>query len=162
MIKLIQPLLKDAGFMEWHKDNKDSYLAHIFIMDNADSIDVGFYNKDDTITTFEVKGKNISLKSKDEIFKKEETSLKKLNLEKVSLNFKQVDKIAEEFRQKHYKNELPNKKIFILQHLDSGQVWNVTIVTASFNTLNIKIDANTGEVLGHKLRSLMQMGEFVK
>ncbi|MEA3514373.1 MAG: hypothetical protein U9R34_02775, partial [Nanoarchaeota archaeon] len=65
-------------------------------------------------------------------------------------------------REKKYKNELPSRKIFILQNIDIGQIWNVTIVTLTFNTLNLKIDSNTGEVIQHHLTSLMQMGKFTK
>ena len=70
--------------------------------------------------------------------------------------------IADEFQKQNYKNELPNKSINILQNIHQGTAWNVTLVTAAFNTLNMKIDASTGEVLEHKLTSLMSMGEYMK
>lgn len=152
-------------FRRWKKEHAESYLAHIFRMDNRDGEDlclVGYYNSDDTITSFEINGKDIILKSCEEIFKKDSSAVKMLEMDKVSLDFDQIKSIAEEFREEKYKNELPSKKIFILQNIDLGQIWNVTIVTLTFNTLNLKIDANTGEVIEHNLTSLMQMGEFTK
>ena len=42
-------------FGEWKKKNKESYLAHVFRMLDEANINIwqfGYYNKDDTITTF--------------------------------------------------------------------------------------------------------------
>ena len=49
------------------------------------------------------------------------------------------------------------KKIMILQSLPAplGTVWNVTFVLQTFQTLNIKIDVQTGEVKEHKCISLI-------
>lgn len=163
--KLLDSLEDNDEFKKWKEKHKDSYLAHVFRMEGGDSPEsclVGYYNKDDTITTFEIDGSDICLKSCEEIFKPEGKTVKELNMEKVRLAFDQIRNIADELRKKEYKSEIPTKKIFILQNIDMGQVWNITIVTASFNALNIKIDASTGEVLKHSLTSLMQMGKFMK
>ena len=162
---ILDNMEESEEFKRWKKEHADSYLAHIFRMDSAGSEElclIGYYNPDDTITSFEINGKDIVLKSCEKIFKQDSSAVKKLEMDKVSLDFKQIKSIAEEFRKKKYKNELPSKKIFILQNIDIGQVWNVTIVTLTFNTLNLKIDANTGEVIQHNLTSLMQMGKFTK
>lgn len=34
-------------------------------------------------------------------------------------------------------------------------VWNITYITASFNVLNVKVDAETGKVLSHRLSGVM-------
>ena len=48
----------------------------------------------------------------------------------------------------------------ILQNLgEFGNIWNITYVTHSFKTLNIKINAENGKILHHSLDSLM---DFVK
>ncbi|MBW3022928.1 hypothetical protein KY308_02405, partial [Candidatus Woesearchaeota archaeon] len=57
-----------------------------------------------------------------------------------------------------YKTHIPIKRIAILQHLPIGQVWNITYVTQSFNTLNIKINAETKEIVSDKLVSIVQFG----
>lgn len=162
---ILDNLEKSEEFKKWKGEHTDSYLAHIFRMDDGKGEElclVGYYNNDDTITSFEVNGDDIVLKSCEEIFKKDDSVVKQLDMDKVGLDFEQIKSIAEEFREKNYKNELPTKKIFILQNIDVGQVWNITIVTLSFNTLNLKIDANTGEIIHHHLASLMSMGEFTK
>ncbi|MBU1004502.1 MAG: hypothetical protein KJ561_01600, partial [Nanoarchaeota archaeon] len=48
-------LRDDKGFKQWKKENPNSFLAHIFkLLDEANQNDwqIGFYNKDDTITSF--------------------------------------------------------------------------------------------------------------
>jgi len=163
--KLLDSLENDDEFRKWKEKHKDSYLAHIFRMEGGDSPEsclIGYYNKDDTITTFEINGNDICLKSSEKIFKPEGKAVKELDMKKVRLAFDQIREIADELREKKYKCEIPTKKISILQNIDVGQVWNITIVTASFNALNMKIDASTGEVLKHNITSLMQLGNFMK
>jgi hypothetical protein len=71
-----------------------------------------------------------------------------------------VQEIADELQKKEYKSSQPFKKIFILQNLDQwGQVWNVTFITTDFKTLNIKINAENGKVLSHKLISIISSVE---
>ena len=162
---LMTKLEEKEEFRKWKQNHNDSYLVHIFIMDSVNEINnysIGYYNKDDTITTFEIKGDDISIKSDEEIFKPDDEKVKELDISQAKLTYNQIMDIAEDFRIKNYKSEIPNKNISILQNLEQGIIWNITLITIGFNTLNIKIDANTGEVLGHNLTSLMQMGNFMK
>ena len=48
------------------------------------------------------------------------------------------------------------KTIAILQNIELGQLWNITLVTSSLKTINIKIDAKTGKTIKHELISLFQ------
>ena len=38
-------------------------------------------------------------------------------------------------------------------------VWNITYITASFNVINIKIDAGTGKVLNHRISGVMDFAQ---
>jgi hypothetical protein len=83
-----------------------------------------------------------------------------VDIEKVKIPFKDILKITEEFRKKGYSKELVNKTMVILQNLGShGIIWNITYVTHAFNTLNIKVNAESGKIMKHSLDSIMS---FVK
>jgi hypothetical protein len=50
--------------------------------------------------------------------------------------------------------EIPSKKIFILQQKESP-IWNITYLTQSLNILNMKINAETGQIMEEKIESAM-------
>lgn len=50
--------------------------------------------------------------------------------------------------------EIPSKKIFILQQKESP-IWNITYLTQSLNILNMKINAETGQIIEEKIESAM-------
>ena len=52
------------------------------------------------------------------------------------------------------------KVFFILQHIkELGDVFNVTFVTQDLRTLNVKLSAQSGEVLHHSIASLIHPDE---
>ena len=60
--EIISKLEGKKKWTEWKKINYSSSLVHIFKMfdeANKDEIQVGYYNKDDTITTFIISGEKI-------------------------------------------------------------------------------------------------------
>jgi len=91
----------------------------------------------------------------EEVFKKPSMSVNEINLDKIKLPLKEILEKVETFRKKTYPKELQEKIIVILQNLDDfGDIWNITYITKAFNTLNIKISAENGKVLQHKLSSI--------
>lgn len=157
--EVVKKLESSKEFKEWKKDNESSYLAHIFKMidkPNEKVWQVGYYDKDkDTITTFTIGDGFITKNPESEIFKKEETKIPELALSKVHKGIEDALGIANTFQGDKYPKEKPIKIIVILQNLPIGQVYNVTFVTQTFNTLNIKINAADGKILKHQLISLM-------
>ena len=158
-IKDILARLRDSKeFKEWEKKNKGSFLAHIFkLLDEANQDDwqIGFYNKDDTITSFIMTPTEIKVAATENIFKKPEAKIEPLDENKIKIDITKALEIAEKTQAKDYKQETPSKIITILQKLDMGQVYNITYVTQSFKILNFKIDAGNGKVLKTKLESIM-------
>ena len=70
--------------------------------------------------------------------------------------FSGILKKTKEFTDKTYPNELINRTIAILQDLEKyGTVWNITHITHSFNTINMKLGAEDGRVLYNSIESLM-------
>ncbi len=157
-INTIKKLEASKEFKEWRKEHKDNYLVHVFkLLDKANENEwqIGYYNKkNDRITTFVTNGK-ISINPESEIFKDAELIMP-LELEKVSLSYEQIAKAAEEFQEQKYQKEKPLKVIMILQHIKTGHVWNITYVTQTYKTLNMKIDSSTGEVQSHNLASIFE------
>ena len=153
--ELIKTLEESKEFKDWKKDNKDSYFVHIFVMDSQ-SKQIGYYNpKNNKITSFIIE-KPIKIMPEEDPFKKEKTKIKQLDIEKVKLDYDKALETAKSFQKEKFSEHKPIKTIAILQNLLNKNLWNITFVTQSLNTLNIKIDAATKKIIEHKLTSLMQ------
>ncbi|MAG91494.1 hypothetical protein CMO83_02360 [Candidatus Woesearchaeota archaeon] len=159
----LKPALKklesDSSFKEWHSQNNSTYFSYAFkIPQEMGSNDwqIGFYNKQkDRITTFAIVGDNIDIRPEEEIFKKEDMKVNEIQLDKVKMTFDDAISKANEFQEKNYPKDKSIKTIVILQNIpDFGNIWNITLVTEAFNTLNMKIDASNGKVIEHKLSSV--------
>ena len=161
---VIEKLESDSEFKAWKEKNKNTFLAHIFRMideANKDIWQIGYYNeKTDKITTFlveETGGEyNITIGPESEVFKKEETRINPLDLKKVKVDITEAMHNAQEFQKEKYKGSGPAKVIVILQNLKSGLVYNITFITQTFDTLNMKVSADTGKIVKHKLINMMQ------
>ena len=155
---IINKLKESKEFKEWGEKNKGSFLAHVFKMlddANRDDWQIGFYNKDDTITTFVIANNEVKIANTENIFKRPEAKIRKLDEEKIKIDITNALETAEKTQVKEYKQEEPMKIITILQSLDIGQVYNITYVTKTFKVLNFKIDSSNGKVLKKTLKSIM-------
>jgi hypothetical protein len=135
-------------YKKWRSDDFDSYLTHAFTMIDSsvkEEWQIGYYNVDnDAVTTFSISD-SVSKNPEAEVFKDEKKILP-LDKTKVKLTVKDALEKAEKIQKEKYSAHSPFKKVVILQNLDVGQVWNITYITNSFKTLNMKIDAETGEI----------------
>lgn len=152
-------LEKDNGFNKWKKSKAGSYFSYAFMMVmGAEENDwqIGYYDKAaDKITTFVV-GDSVEIKPEEEVFKKESMKVLPIDKKKIKINLNNIIDSAKNFQHKKYPNDEPVKIIAILQNLeDTGTIWNITFVTAAFNTLNMKIQADNGKVVEHKLSSII-------
>ncbi|MBI2655050.1 hypothetical protein HYX06_01355 [Candidatus Woesearchaeota archaeon] len=158
----LKPALKlleeSKDYKGWHKKNKDSYFSYAFRIpqEMPDEWQLGFYDrKNDKITTFVLKGSSVSIRPEEEVFKKEETKISGIDIDKIKITFDGAIAKANEFQSKNYPKDKSVKTIAILQNIASyGNVWNITYITESFNTLNMKIDASSGKVLEHNISSV--------
>ena len=145
-------------FKNWKKENKDSFLSYGFaVIPKHEYWKIGFYQPDkDTLTSFIVKDK-IRIEGEEKAFKKEQTKIKELEINKIKTNYKEILKIAEKLQKEKYRNENPKQIMIIIQNLaKQGTIWNITYGTETISTLNIKISAETGKVLEHKLVRLFE------
>jgi|TARA_Y100000294_G_C8433194_1_gene287682 hypothetical protein len=159
----LEKLRLDNKFKDWNQKNKDnffSYALKIVDQNNEKPWQLGFYHKkNDKIATFII-DETIELIGEEDIFKKPGVEINPINMEKIKLPFDEIITKAKEFQKEKYPNELLNKTIALLQRLEKyGTVWNLTFLTKAFKTLNMKINPETGEIIDHKLDSLMDFVE---
>lgn len=154
--KKIAKITSNALFKEWHNANKNCFLAHLFVMldePNKNTIQAGFYNPEkEKMTTFILTGDRVQKTEEQEVLKKE-GKIEKLELGKIKLSVEDALSKAEEVF-KEYKDILL-KKFFIIQNAEGHTMFNITYLTKTFKTVNIKIDAETGEVFKHSSQKLM-------
>lgn len=155
----LQKLNKSSEFVEWHTKHNNSYLSYGFIMIAKDvraDWQLGYYNpSNDTLTSFSV-NKTVIQNPDAEIFKNK-TKVQKLDLAKVKITLEKALDKSEKLQKEKYSVHDALKKIAILQNLDMGQVWNITYVTQTFKTLNIKINSETGEIVKYDLIDLFKV-----
>lgn len=151
---------KTKEFKDWKKTNPESYFSFAFIMleQNETPWQVGYCTKStERVTTF-ILSEPVEVKADEEVFKEPEEKILEINTEKLILPFKKIIENADSFIKKEYPREMLTKKIVILQNIkDIGTIWNITSISASFNTINLKIDPKDGSVINHKLESIMGM-----
>ena len=155
---VVADLESSKEFQGWRKKDKDSFLVHLFMVVDKEHMQwhVGYCDKKDRITTFDIEEK-IKIHPREQAFKKPGGVIKKLDLAAVKIDIAELLERMHRIQQEKYPGELPVRKIIILQHLDAGQVYNVTYVTAGLKTLNIKVDAASGEVKDEQLQRLFTM-----
>ncbi|MBW2992459.1 hypothetical protein KY345_04545 [Candidatus Woesearchaeota archaeon] len=160
-LEALEKLENSEEFKKWKEKNKELYLVHGFTMLGSFKEDpmnwqIGYYDeKEDKITPIEVNG-GISIGESQEAFKKNE-SINKLSIEKIKVSARKALDENEKARLEKYAKETPMKIFVIVQNLEEGQVWNITTATQSMNTINTKVDAETGKVKSVKTENFMQM-----
>lgn len=157
----VELLEKDPKFIDWKKDHKKCSLSYgFFALDSQISSDwqLGYYDdKQDSITTFAMQAGKLIDSREDKVLKKKGAKVLPIDLKKIKLNEEKVLELVDKFQKESYPQETSIKTIIIIQKLPKlGNVWNVTLMTQSFKTLNIKLDAETGKVKEHSLAPLMQ------
>jgi len=154
----LEELKISKEFKEWKKENPDVFLSYGFLMlgKQDDNWKIGYYHKKDNKITSFVVGDKIEIEPESEVFKRESTKVNEIDLKKLKFDVDKAVGIAKKLQEEKYANEKPQKIIIILQKLKIGQIWNITYLTYNMDTLNFKIETETGKVLEHKLSSLFE------
>ncbi|MEM3374282.1 MAG: hypothetical protein QW757_02585 [Candidatus Woesearchaeota archaeon] len=158
--KAIELLNNSEIYKKWKKENPKYYLSHAFIMIDPQvklEWQIGYCNPENNkIITFAISDdeKITENPESESLYNKE---ILKLDINKVKINLDNALEKAEQKQKEKYKEHFPFKKIVLLQNLEIGQVWNITYVTRTFKTLNIKIDSETGEIISDELIDLFKI-----
>ena len=151
-------LIDSEVFKKWKKKHNDSYLCSCFNAKdgiNDEYWNFDFYNKNDRITTFGV-AHEIIVNENQEIFRKDKEKITKIDLNDVKIDLdKAVNLIGKPEGEKF------NKIISILQFKDI-LMWNITMISESFNILNVKINAVSGEEIYRNLGNVMDYRKIIK
>src|SRR3989338_5089156 len=140
-------------YQEWKKDHPDAYLVHFFFEEGQ--CQVGYFDpRNEKITTFFIEESSVQKSEESEVFKEPNKKIQELNTEKIKVAPQEALGVAKKLQSREYGGELVFKSFIILQHLEIGQVFNITLVTQSMKTINIKISAEDGALLQHHIDSL--------
>ena len=157
--EVVSSVESSKEYTDFIAENSDNYLVHLFtMMDVAhkDDWQLGYYSKkSDKITVFENNQGKITILPAQEAFK-EKNYIAPLNIDNVKIAYVQAMDTIEDVLKKNYSAESLVKAIVLLQNLpEYGQIWNITIVTMTFNVINVKINSSTGEVIKHSKETLI-------
>jgi len=158
---LVKELEQTEEFKTWKTKHAKSFLAHVFVMieqDTASGYQVGYMDtQNQKVTSFMITlDKQITILPPSEVLKDPDSQLQALDVENVEFSVQDIMTRAHEIRTEDY-NGVPVMKVFcILQTIEGlGTVFNITFVTQDLKTLNIKLDAYSGEVVHHSMESLI-------
>ena len=139
------------------------YLAHFFVMldnkfEQTEQWQIGFYKKQTREIESFVLSEPVTAVEKSRAFTHDSKDVQELDLSKVKIEFKRAIEIANKFQEQNYKGQPPRQVIVILQCLDSITTWNITFITYAYSTLNMKINAESGDVYKHDFGTLLHWG----
>jgi len=169
MQDLFHSLESKEEYRKWHKSHAKSYLAHILVvLDGGDpdlsgiekitNWQIGFYNPNDTLACFDMKDSQFNVEEEAKIFKKPGDKVQKLDLKKVKIDLSKALEEMKSLQTKKYPQSMPVRKFIVLQNSNEfGLVYNTTYITRTMETLNIKINAETGETSEECLHKLFDM-----
>jgi hypothetical protein len=146
----------------------EAYLTHLFVMvpDTIDiksseidisvcEIHVGFYNPDTKVVlSFQKKGPIIDF-VEDKAFQEKEQIVDPIDID-TAIDHNQAALAARKVIGEKYLDTMPMKTFMILQAIKPhGLVWNITILRRDFKTLNIKVNAQTSEIISDSCENLI-------
>src|SRR3989338_6351605 len=121
----ILELESSDAFLEWKKINKDSYLAHIFFDESGHQF--GYYNTDDTVTSFTFRDGTVNHDAGQKIFKANADPLVRLDVSRVEKGFPDCIQKAKDYLAKKYPSQSALKFFAILQEIKKKAVFNITL-----------------------------------
>jgi len=157
----IELLEKSDEYKNWKNENPEDYLSYALYVLSEEEIDwkIGYCNPEtNEITSFTV-GQDVKLSDHDKALQKEKQKIEGIDVAKVKVKMEEAVAIAKELQQEEFSKEIPKKILAILQNVNKEQVWNITFLTQTFNTLNIKIKSDNGKIVEKKLSPLFKFDE---
>ncbi|RLE41209.1 hypothetical protein DRJ16_06645 [Candidatus Woesearchaeota archaeon] len=152
----VQKVKESTEFQQWKNRRKNTFLCFgMIIPEKEDYWSIGFYDPEkDEITNF-IAGKTVIKEKPDKVFKTKSMQVLPIQLDELKIKSTDALEKARSIEKEKYSSETPIETILIIQNLKPfGLIWNITIVTMSLTSINIKINATTGELLQEKKISL--------
>ena len=157
--QVLNKLTGHVVFKHWHADHTNYFLAHAFkMLDDANKNEwqIGFYSlQDEQMVTFIVNG--AIQKIEDQEVLKSKQVIEPLKTQDVALDMHSALQKGQECFNENYQG-IVAKQFFIIQQYDNLPIYNITYFLGSFETVNIKINAKTGEIIKHDRQKLLEFG----
>ena len=147
----LKQLLDSQEFKSWKESHKDFFLAHAFFMEDGE-LQFGFYNSDTKKMVTFICGEKI-VHGKEEDVLKSDKKISELNPDDVKIILDEALEKAKEILKSDYSNQIITKNFVIIQNIETT-IYNITFLAQNFNTVNIKINAKTGDVTHHSSQIL--------
>jgi hypothetical protein len=152
----IMAIESSEAFKGFSKEHPKRYFAHAFSMERPEDPfrwQLGYYVPD-IKKLFVFKAEPVEALPADDAYG--EVAITRLELKDIKVEPDDAKKVALGLKEQRFPAEQVTKVILILQNLDRP-LYNFTLVTSTFNILNLRIDAMSGEVLSSEMRSIMSL-----
>ncbi len=147
MLSELKDILKNLeqtdAFKKWKTQHENAFLSSFFIVD-AQGWQLAFYSPSSKKMSTFLKDRLVQADSA--IFKLKGEKVEELKLDEVKVDLEEAYSIADKELEEKHPGYKPNKKIIVLQKLDSIPIWNITYLTTSFYIYNIKINASDKKI----------------
>lgn len=155
--ELLTKLKEDELHQNWNKEHPDNFLSHLFCQIDSEcklksGWETGFFDPvSGKITVFvELENKSFAIKPADDVFKKEDEKVEKLDLNGVKIALPTAIENCQTALKKDFPSEIPGDGFLTLQTINDKVVWNFSFITKSLKFVNVKIDAETGDEERHE------------
>ncbi len=151
--QLIKKVTNHNLYITFTDKHPQAVLAHVFIQDNT--FQVGCYDANkQKMTTFVVQDDRIDRIDDQEVLLKDGTILP-LDIEQCTIIPAAAKKIFSDTAKKEFPKEIQKNFFMILQQTPEEPIYNMTALTISFKTLNVKISAADGTIKKFSCESLI-------
>lgn len=147
---LVEALQASSAFKNWQKKHPQAFLSHLFCRIDAQGQlqspwEIGYFLPEpEKIAIFVQETEQFSLKPEDEVFKQPDAAVEELHLDVVNLSFPDAVQRWKEELPQAFPKEQPGNGFAILQTFQQQTIWNFSVLAASLQFLNMKIDAADG------------------
>lgn len=163
--EMLSKVEENKHFKVWKDQHPQGYLSHFFCPITPDcelkgDWEIGFYDPASEKMTVLTCGKIVALKqNEDDVFKKPEQRVEKLDVESVKVSFTKAVDIFATHVEELFPKAGRGDGFLILQSLEQKPLWNFTFITKELKFINIKIHAGTGEIDSHLSMDLIDRGQ---
>ncbi|NQV92036.1 PepSY domain-containing protein [Candidatus Woesearchaeota archaeon] len=153
--EVFKNLNEDSLFQDWKKNHPDAILSHFFCplsseLKVKENWEMGFYDNE-KMTVFSVIEKGFAIKPEDDVFKKPQTEVESLDVEKIKISIDDAVATFKEIARNKFSSVVLGDGFLIVQTLNGNSLWNFTFISKSLKFANVKIDASSGEVISSDL-----------
>lgn len=140
---------EDPRFADWKREHFDYFFANGFYMEDG-SWQLG-YSDGEKVVTFSDAG----ISEPQEVVKRPGEKVVGMDVSLVTLTLDEAKVKYQEVVDEHYGKEPVLKTIIIVQVIDGEVLYNITGMTQTLNTINVRVNMK-GEVVLHSMQNLIE------